>query len=579
LFIFVIPGLAFFPKFFISPRTAAIIPFLSISIIGISQYILSLINQFNRLSVLSLIVLFVLIAVVRLNKIYKLKLKNSWGETDLIALILICFSSAPLMIILGFDAFQHADEVTSWNLWAKEIYFENEVSFENTKAAYPLLLPSLIAFCYKFIGNIDYQLPIKFAFSILYLSTVLILFSFTSNNKQRVGFFFITYIIVFLILGVGFEYKKVWADTVMTGLLVSSLALLISLSRKQNTLNRNISSNSILVASTILICSASLTKQAAIPWTMFIYPLLAFLFISQNISVSKNLKYLLFAPISTPIIWYFLSGRGFQNNIGVVSSSMHERNYYDQFIYGFQQVFISEGRVILLLFMIIVFIVLVKNINIEKIILSIGIIISTILLIFFGAYDPTRLYLHVILSGYLIIFSYGESIFNNKFGIVVSKIGNNIFTYLLVGSMLVFWSLNSFNDRMSGMTRVSNYLDGREVQANWIFGENGAEQYRNILGSNQGLWGEDNHVQGIYFGLDIFQKGELNHPDFNFVIERIIDKNIGWVYTKGSKHLDLLEQSCKDSITKIETKSYSENNLYRISLNELISCTQVNNLL
>ena len=214
LFIYIIPGIALFPKFILNPRTAAAIPFLSISIVVSVQYLLSTLNQFNHQNVIIFIGILLLVAIYRLYGIYQVyvKLDSNWTKTDCKALLLIFFSSIPLMIILGFDGFQHADEIYSWNLWAKKIYFNQVVTFEQTGSPYPLLLPSLIAFCYKFIGNIDYQLPIKFTFSIIYLSTIFIVFSF-SNTKSKVGIFFITYIIVFLIIGVGYEYKKVWADT------------------------------------------------------------------------------------------------------------------------------------------------------------------------------------------------------------------------------------------------------------------------------------------------------------------------------------------------------------------------------
>ena len=85
-----------------------------------------------------------------------------------------------------------------------------------------------------------------------------------------------------MIIGVGYEYKKVWADTLMSGFLVASLALLISLSNSQHHINKNISPISILLTSVILICGASLTKQGAMVWTMLIYPLLAYVIINNN---------------------------------------------------------------------------------------------------------------------------------------------------------------------------------------------------------------------------------------------------------------------------------------------------------
>jgi hypothetical protein len=545
-----------------------------VAIISYSQYLLSIFNKFHHENVLLLAGLLTFIALLRFYTRNKFDYINSWEKKDLISLILIFFSGIPLMVILGFDAFQHADEVTSWNLWARELYFEKEVSFENTAAAYPLLLSSLLAFCYKFIGNIDYQLPLKFTFSIFYLSTVFIIFSF-ANTKKKIGIFVVTYILIFLILGVGFEYKKVWADTLMSGLLVSSLALLLSLSNTENITNKGISTHSLLIASIILICSATLTKQGAIPWTAFIFPLLAYLIIRQNNTISNKFNFFLIVPISTPFLWYLISGKNFHSNVGVISRSMNERSYLEQFIFGFNESFIKDGNIVLLVFMVIVFIILLKNINLEKAILSLGISLSTILLIFFGAYETTRLYLHIILSSYLFIFIYGDNFITNKIGYIVSRIGNSFFTYLLVGSLIIFWTINSFNDRKLGMKRVSNFLDGREVQANWIFGDQGAEQYRNIIKSNKRLWGEDNHVQGIYYGLDIFDKGALNNSNISLVVKRIIDEDIGWIYAKGSIHLDTLLESCEGSITEYKTNSYSENNLYKISLEKLITCNEI----
>ena len=237
LFIYIIPGIALFPKFILNPRTAASIPFISISMVVSAQYILSTLNQFNHKNVIIFTLALFLVAIYRLYGMYKVYLKfdSNWHNSDLKALLLIIFSSIPLMIILGFDGFQHADEIMSWNLWAKKIYFNEERILSGN--IYPLLLSSLIAFCYKFIGNIDYQLPIRFTFSIIYISTIFIVYSF-SNTKTKVGIFFITYIIVFLIIGAGYEYKKVWADTLMSGFLVAALALLISLSNNQQQIQK-----------------------------------------------------------------------------------------------------------------------------------------------------------------------------------------------------------------------------------------------------------------------------------------------------------------------------------------------------
>jgi len=379
-FIYLIPGIALFPKFVLAPRTAATIPFVSISVVVVSQYVLSLFNQFNHQNVIILIGILTLVALYRIYNISKESIKklSTWSKTDFIALFLIFFASTPLMILLGFDGFQHSDEIYSWNLWAKQLYFNQDITFGDGGAPYPLALPSFIAFCYKFVGNIDYQLPIKLTFSLIYVSTIFVIYSF-ATSKKYIGLFFIAFIIVMLVIGTGYEYKKVFADTLMGGFLVSSLALIISLSKGKLSTNNYISHNSIVLASIILICLAALTKQGAIPWTMVFFPLLAYHIIEKNNQMAKSIKWMLLAPMLTPVLWYFIGGTGFHNNVGVKSRSMGGRDYIDQLLYGFNEVFINKPS--LLILMAIVFFVLFKKINFEKAILSIGIASSTVLIL------------------------------------------------------------------------------------------------------------------------------------------------------------------------------------------------------
>jgi len=570
LFIYIIPGIALLPKFILNPRTAATIPFISISMVVSAQYILSTLNQFNHKNVIIFTLALFLVAIYRLYGIYKVYLKfdSNWQKSDLKALLLIMFSSIPLMIILGFDGFQHADEIMSWNLWAKKIYFNEERILSGN--IYPLLLSSLIAFCYKFIGNIDYQLPIRFTFSIIYVSSLFIVYTF-ANSRNKVGILFITYIIVFLIIGVGYEYKKVWADTLMSGFMVASLALLISLSNTQRHINKNISPISILLASIILISAATLTKQGAIVWTMLIYPLLAYVIINNNNKLSNLLKLSLLVPILTPILWYFIGGNNFHTNVGVINRSMGGRGYFDQILFGFNESFIAEGRFILLLFMLTIFIVLLRKINFEKAIIAFGITLSTIFLIFFGAYETTRLYLHVILFGWLVLFAYGDHITSTKIGSIISIIGNSLYTYSVVCVLFIFWTFNSFNYRMMITEPVTNFLDGRQVQVNWVIRESGVEQYKNILESKMGLWAHDSHVWGIYYGVDNFKgRGGLRsgNDDIRGLVNSIIDENIGWIYSHEKKDLSeikRIQDFCSGSIIKIDTSS----NMYWQTLNKI----------
>tara|TARA_B110000008_G_C16974842_1_gene565406 strand:+ start:602 stop:2041 length:1440 start_codon:yes stop_codon:yes gene_type:complete len=474
------------------------------------------------------------------------------------------------MIILGSDGFQHADEIYSWNTWAKKIFLNQQVTFESTQSPYPLALSSLIAFCYKLIGNVDYQLPIKLAYSIVYISTIFSIYSFVSNKKM-IGIFFITYVFVVLVIGVGYEYKKVYADTLMGGFLVCSLSLLISLSKEKSNSVKNLSNTSILFASLILISMASLSKQGAMPWSLIFYPLLAYLILYKNKSIPRLARLGILIPILTPILWYEIAGKGFNGNLGVIGRSMGDREYLDQLFFGFNESFINHPFI--LIFMIVVFSTLLKKISIEKSILALGILTSTILLLFFGAYETNRLYLHIILVGWLITTSYNQF---NKTGIVIerlSKIGNSIYAYLLIGLLFIFWSISTLNYKLDVLRPVKNILDGREVQANWIIGKDGAKQYRDIINSGMGFWAQDSHLWGIFFGLDNFYRGEdVSTTNISSVADSIVKHNIGWIYSSDIR-INRLESFCEKSVKKIKTSKNSYNQtLYKIDPIKISNC-------
>ncbi len=592
-FLYLIPGIALFPKFILMPRTAATIPFISMSVVVASQYILSLFNQFNHQSVIILIGILTLISVYRVYKIYResvVRKFNAWSKTDYIALSLIFFASTPLMILLGFDGFQHSDEIYSWNLWAKQLYFNQTPTFDLTGAPYPLALSSFIAFCYKFLGNIDYQLPIKLTFSLIYISTIFVIYSFV-KSKNNAGLFFIVFIIVMLVIGTGYEYKKVFADTLMGSFLVSSLALIISVSSDKFNTNKYISHNSIVLASVILVCLSALTKQGAIPWAMLFFPLLGYYIIDKNIQINNSIKWALLVPVLTPVLWYFIGGENFHNNHGVVSRSMGGREHIEQLLFGFNEVFINKPM--LLIFMGAVFFILLKKINLEKAILAIGIIFSTVLMILFGSYEPTRLYLHITLVGWLVVFAYEDGVLDNKVFYKISKIGNNFYTYTIVILLFVWWDISKLNQRIETINPVADILDGREVQANWMIGKTGATQYREIVDSKMGLVAPNAHIFGIYYGMDnLYLQGQIEHlhvkgetDDLHNevrilsnspyeTINKIKNNNIGWIYTeKSNGSVKGAQDFCDGSISMINTsKNLHEQVLYKVNIEAVNSC-------
>jgi len=214
-----------------------------------------------------------------------------------------------------------------------------------------------------------------------------------------------------------------------------------------------------------------------------------------------------------------------------------------------------------------------KKINFEKTIITISITISTLLLLLFGAYETSRLYLHMILIGWLIIFAYGEDFTTSKIGVTISKIGNSFYTYAIVGLLFIFWSISTFNYRLSIIEPVNNILDGREVQANWVIGKDGAKQYRDIIESNMGLWAVDSHVWGIYYGIDNFYRGEnLSTTNIDSIAYVIVNNNIGWIYSNDDS-IKRLQDFCTKSVEKVITAdNLYKQTLYKISPVIIDSC-------
>jgi hypothetical protein len=394
-----------------------------------------------------------------------------------------------------------------------------------------------------------------------------------------------------LIIGTGYEYKKVFADTLMGSFLVSSLALIISVSSDKFNTSKHVSHNSIVLASVILVCLSALTKQGAIPWAMIFFPLLAYYIINKNIKISSSIKWALLAPVLTPIIWYFTGGENFQNNAGVKIRSMGGRDYLDQLLYSFNEVFINKPS--LLIFMSVVFFILFKKINFEKFALATGIVLSTVLMLLFGSYEPTRLYLHVVLIGWLVVFAYEDGVLDNKVFYKISKIGNNFYTYIIVILLFVWWDISKLNQRIETINPVANILDGREVQANWMIGKTGATQYREIVDSKMGLVAPNAHIFGIYYGMDnlylqgqiehLHVKGEMDdlHNEVRILsnspyetINKIKNNNIGWIYTeKSNGSVKGAQDFCDGSISMINTsKNLHEQVLYKVNIEAVNSC-------
>ena len=272
---------------------------------------------------------------------------------------------------------------------------------------------------------------------------------------------------------------------------------------------------------------------------------------------------------------------------------MGGRGHIEQLLYGFNEVFINNPM--LLIFMGTVFYVLFKKINLEKTIIATGMVFSTILMILFGSYEPIRLYLHMILVGWLVIFAYEDGVMDNKVFYKISKIGNNYYTYAIIILLFSWWDFSTLNQRIENIKPVANILDGREVQTNWMIGKTGAAQYRDIINSKMGLIAGNPHIFGIYYGMDdLYLRGQIDHlhtkdetddlhnevrilSDSPYeTISKIKNNNIGWIYIEQeNEKLKAANDICNGSINMVDTsENLHEQFLFKVNTKVINACME-----
>lgn len=554
VFLYFVPALALVPRFAFNPRTAATLPFISILAITITQRLLVASGHFSQQAVLIVIGLFFIIAVVRLLITKKEEL-NTWKRNHLVILGAIVVTSLPLIVNLGLTGFQFNDEIYSWNYWARQFYLGENIDFSYTRAPYPLLLSAFLSFCYKSLGNLDYQLPIRFTFVLIYISTVFVLSTF-AKTKKEIGIFILSFVFLFLLINLVHRYGNVLADPLMSGFLVSAYALLFSTVEYNSKLRTNL-----IIVSALLVSAATFTKQAAIPWTMIFFPCTAYFFIQKNKTNSKLAQFSLFVPILAPFLWYLLEGRGFTNNESVIKASLGDRGYLEQLVFSTTKYMTEQP--FLVVFLVIVFFVLFHKTNIHKKILSFSIFVATLIWLIFGAYS-VRLFMHVLLIGWLVILYYGMEIFlkNNLINrAAVFATNKRIITVL--GILFVGLTIRTADKRAKDLDNITNILDGGQVQARYLLGKSGAKQYRWIRYGDDGkIWLSTPYLYGVFYGLtDVYRRTNSSKKQ---IVTSIIKEKIDKLYLldKKSKVINgstnhnmrqLIEKDCSRAFTRVDT--------------------------
>ena len=154
LCVFIAPALALFPRLILNPLTASAIPTISILIVDVIASGLIFLKCYQQNIILWITGFLILLAVGRL-----FHQKTNVGESHLMPpLFLLNIGLVlPLVAISGFSAFMSNDALASWNYWALHYYHQQT---PNT-LGYPPFFSLLLSYCYKLLGNTEYQGAVK----------------------------------------------------------------------------------------------------------------------------------------------------------------------------------------------------------------------------------------------------------------------------------------------------------------------------------------------------------------------------------------------------------------------------------
>jgi hypothetical protein len=342
LLVYSAPALALYPRLILSSRNVVAIPFISIAIIAVLQWILATIGGYNHLIVICSSIVLLLIAVVRIALLFRntTSLVFYWPNTHRLLLIFSLLLGIYWAGLLGSSGFDTDDEIYSWNMWAIQHYQNEAIDFSFTGAPYPQLFSILISFCYKLLGSLELQLPVKALFAVFPMAlwgSIAVAPKEASVANAIRSFL----IMLFLFAAVGNYFGIGLADPMMAASIVVSIYFFIEY--KANPLHSELLAFSVVCAAVALY-----TKQGGLIWALFSLPVIAII-----ATWRRQLPPIILAGAAIlfiiGLIWVFGAGSGFQNNQGVVAASRQGRGILEQLIFAIKKHSTEQPLVPLLL--------------------------------------------------------------------------------------------------------------------------------------------------------------------------------------------------------------------------------------
>ncbi len=539
VFVYSLPSLAFFPKIITSPRTAFAVPILSVCIIYALASLFLYLGLLTTPVATGIALGLAAIAIVRVKRTIE-RDTFAWSSIDAFIYLFHAILLFPYFIKLGTHAFERGDEIYSWNFWAIQHYFLEPIDFSHTGAPYPQLFPKILAFCYHIVGDLELQLPVR---ATLIVFPFAMLTAIAMAYRQRMAAHLGTYLVLLLyvLAFVGLEqfFDDGYADPVMSGCLLVSIALFWQSQQKPDF---HIKPWLLALWSVMCGITAAHAKQPALLWVLFSLPLL----LSFTVKGQPKLPFraLALVLIAGGLWWVLGEGREFHHNRGVLWLSIKDRDLFSQLLFSINKYFIHQP------FLFILFVVSWISCKTDRTLRNIVVffmIPSMLCWFFFGAYH-LRLGQHLIALAFFVIAASGYALPAK----VTSWEGwQRFWTWLahrqkqcfvgIVGVSVIMGGLLFVQGAWVEKGRISLYSGGR-LSLQRYFGKDADFIYSKVYSDpNALLWVPSRYIYGLFY-----KHTQLTTPDYpryvNYNQAALVDelrrKNPDYVFTVSENVID-----------------------------------------
>jgi hypothetical protein len=572
LFVYVAPALALYPKLILSSRTVVAIPFVSIAVVGVAQTAFARVGIYTRPAVITFSTLLLAIAVVRLARLLRNHdpLKLHWPASHRLLLLVSLLLGSYWAAELGTKGFDTHDEIYSWNLWAIQHYLGQEIDFYYTQSPYPQLFSILISYCYKLLGNIELQLPVKALFALfpiaLWSAIAVVPKEATFANAIR------SIVTMLLLAGIiGRYFGTGLADPLMASSLVVAIFLFIQYSEESDR-------RELLVLSLVCAAVALYTKQAALIWALFSLPVITLIATAKRRLPPAALLGAV-VLLALGLAWVFGPGSGFESNQGVITRSQQGRGPIQQLIFTTQRQFFDQPLVAMFLAAGMISVVRARS---HRDILLFFLLPALFAWLLYGAYS-LRLGIHVVAVSALLLAATnyplpallggglltGSERFIRRHALALSCL-----TLLLFGSTSLYHVSKkvgkideNFSLYVSGKNTLTKYF-GKD--ADFVFNE--LYDKPDLL-----LWAPSNYIYGIFYGhTPVMRPAYPNGTEYGLpaLLDEIKRQRPDYLFESGpevsfgpgSERLrELAEERCSELFVKCATPpNYFGYTLYRL---------------